>query len=166
MDTEEALLREYEKVVDLFKSELRLVWELVSIYMLVQVGLFSTIAVLLSEGKPFTPFGYPLLFPAGAISSFAWFLMLYRSKIRRDNWFLVGLRTERRLRNSGITLDIFQTEFRVKEDKLALEYFKSEDIIRFRNLRWFERIGAVRVAHYAMLFVGIVWLTVFFYFLS
>jgi len=162
MVVEEALLREYEKVADLFMSESRTAWELLSIYMIVQVGLVSAIVVLLSEGVSVTPFGYPILFPAGSLFSFAWFFMFYRNKMWRDNWFLLGLRTERQLRDRGIVLDIFQTEHLGRE-KLALELFDEE--IRYRNQRWHEKIGGLRVAHYAMFAVGVVWFMLFLYFL-
>lgn len=163
MDIEEALLREYEKIVDLFMNESRVAWELVSIYMAVQMGLLSALVITLSRGIPLLTLGYWWMFLllAGAISSFAWFFMLYRNKMWRDNWLLEGLRLERQLRSRDITLNIFELEHFVKERKFALEWFKDE--VRYRNQRWHERIGSLRVARYAMLVLGFLWLSFLLY---
>jgi hypothetical protein len=95
---ENALLREYEKVIDLWIGEDRSAWELVSIYMAVQGGLASVSALLYTQSShDLASLRYLAVFLIGAVSSFAWFFILWRAKMRRENWFLVGLATEQEL---------------------------------------------------------------------
>jgi len=162
MSAEDALLREYEKIVDLFMNESRIAWELVSIYMAVQGVLLSALVITLSRGVHLLTLGYWWLglFLGGAVSSFAWFFLFYRSKMWRANWLLKGLRLERQLRNRGLTLNIFELEHCVRTEKSALEYFKGE--VRYRSQRWYERIG-LGAAHCAMLVLGLIWLSFLLY---
>jgi len=160
MDTEEALLREYEKIIDLFMFQSREAWELVAIYMAVQIGLASAIVLLLSsERLASVSFGFSILFLAGAISSLAWGVMQYRNLMWRMNWLLAGLRLERQLNESGIMVNIFETERLAREEKKVLEFFEGK--IRFRYQRWWERIGMLRLVHYAMLVLAILWFILF-----
>jgi hypothetical protein len=160
--TQDALLLEYEKLIDLLQSEGRISWELVSIYIVIQTGLASAVAVLLAVA-PFNMGNLRFLFLslAGLFSSFGWCLIRYRANMRRENWFLAGLRHERQLVDSGILIrsdfNIFEIERIVKERKNALELFNNE--IRFRRLHWYEKIGALRLTHWAMFLIGIGWLT-------
>lgn len=59
MSTEnDALLREYEKIIDLLMNESRMAWELLSIFMAVQMGLISAFAIILSKGVHLLTLGY------------------------------------------------------------------------------------------------------------
>jgi hypothetical protein len=160
---EDVLLREYEKIVDLFISEGRIAWELVSIYVALQVGLISGVVVLLSNKAPW--FLFQTLFFLALASSIVWFFMQYRAKMWRDNWLLAGLRMERRLKARGLVFDpefsIFEIENRVRRHKLALELSDDKGLhynnIRYRNQRWCEKSGALRVAHDGMILLALVW---------
>jgi len=156
---EEPLLREYEKTVDLFMSEDRTAWELVSIWIVLQVGLFSAFALLLSQQVRWGSIGYLILFSAGAITSLAWGFMQFRSKMWRENWLLFGLTLERQLKERCIMLNIFEFEHLVREEGIALEFFEGE--IRRRNQAWWERIGALRLPHWAMFISAFVWFVLF-----
>jgi hypothetical protein len=160
MTTEEraALLEEYEKAIDLWIAEGRSAWELVSIFMVVQVGLISVLVLLYNQASgSMGSIRFLLVSLAGVISSFAWFFILYRARMRRENWFFLGLRMERRLFISR-RFRIFAVEHAVRIEKKALEYFRNDDEIRFRDQRYFEKAGALRVAHWSTFVIGIGWL--------
>jgi hypothetical protein len=162
MTVEEALLREYEKTVDLFIGEDRIAWELVSIYMAVQIGLASAVVVIYTkELGNLSVIGFRIFCLAGFVSSLAWFFIQYRSKMWRENWLLTGLKIERELKDRGIRLDLFETEYRIRKKIVALELF--DDKIRYRQQYLHERIGALRVAHYSMFVLGIIWLVALFF---
>lgn len=162
MDREEMLFRQYEKIVDLFMSESRTAWELVSIYVGIQIALFSAIALIfIQQASHAKTIAYIIVSLAGIISSLAWVLIQYRAKMWRDNWLLAGLRIERELANEGKKflenhLVIFGFENLVREKKQALELFGEE--IRYRNQRWHEKLGALRLPHIAMHVLTVVWL--------
>jgi len=155
MSNERAGLLEYEKTVDLFMSEGRIAWELVSIWMVLQVGLGSAIVLLHVQRATWGSIGYSILFSAGAISSLAWGFMQFRSKIWRENWLLYGLRLERELNARDMRLNLFEFEHRVRKKRIALGLVNNE--IRERNQRWYEEIGALRLAHWGMFVLAIVW---------
>lgn len=172
LDHQDALFREYEKTIELWIDEGRSAWELVSIYMAVQVGLASVFAFLFTQNSPnFGSLRYSSVFLAGIFSSLAWFLILYRARMRRENWFFLGLRMERELRDRGVFRDrdhrfnIFEVENAVRNKRLALESFKDrcckEEEIRFRHQRWYEKLGALWLAHVSISVIGIVWLILF-----
>lgn len=157
MNPEEALLREYEKAIDLFMFEVRLAWELVSIYFAIQIGLVSAFVILQTQKPAFAEPSWNLvLFLAGSLSSFTWFFILHRSAMWRKSWLLEGLKIERELKDRGLTLDIFKTERLMREEGLALELFDNK--IRFRKRHLHEKIGALSPTHSAMLVLGFGWL--------
>jgi hypothetical protein len=91
-------LSQYEKTVDLYVHEDRVAWDLVSIYMVVQVGLISAVAALFVAFKSYLgTFRFVFLFLAGFFYSFLWFFAFWRSLMWRQNWYLAGLRIEREL---------------------------------------------------------------------
>jgi hypothetical protein len=153
---ERALLEEYREILDFLLSESRIAWELVSIYMVVQAGLGSIFAILLSRNSNVMFPVNSFVFLIGFLSSLLWVSMMYRSRLRRKHWLYAGWRLERQLRDRGLALDVFEMEYRVSERKLALEFFENE--IRWRNQEWYERIGALRAAHYIMIGLTIFWL--------
>jgi len=156
---ERVLLEEHREILDFLLSESRIAWELVSIYIVVQVGLGSIIAVLLSRDSGFS---FPVnssVFLVGFLSSLLWVFMMYRSKLRRKHWLYAGWKLEWQLRDRGLALDVFEKEYYVSEKKLAFEFFEFEDKkeIRWRNQGWHERIGALRAAHWIMIGLTIFW---------
>ena len=161
-------IAEYEKVIDLWVSEGRVAWELVSIYIAVQAGLASVFALLYTQyphDSKSLIFSLIFLAVVGVVSSFAWLFILYRARMRRENWFCLALRMERELyrrvfRDRDARFHIFAVELAVRIEGKALEYFRNEDEVRFRYQRWYERIGATRIAHLATLFIGGFWVLV------
>ena len=95
----------------------------------------------------------------GSISSLAWGLMQYRSKMWRENWLLFGLKLERKLNYRGISTKIFGFEYEVRKKKKALEVFEGQ--IRKREQGFFESFGALRLAHIAMFIFSIIWFALF-----
>jgi hypothetical protein len=160
MSTQNALLREYEKVVDLFLSEGRTAWELVSIWVVIQVGLGSAVALLHAQNISWGSDAYLILLFSGAISSLLWFLVQCRAKMWRENWLFYGLRLERWLNQTGLTLGIFEFECKVREGKRALELF--DDKVRERGQNMWESLGALRIAHVFMLVMLAIWTVLFF----
>ncbi len=151
---------EYEKIIDLFINENRTSWELVSIYLVVQIGLLSVGVVLYTNAyHNISNLKYLFLFITGAVSSFVWFLMQSRARMKRENWYYAGLRIEKRLGDSDILHDsrfcVFEIERQARDGKLALELFENE--VRFRKQRLQERIGALGLAHWAMPIWGLIW---------
>jgi hypothetical protein len=176
IDEARVLLSQYEKTVDLYMHEDRLAWELVSIYIVAQVGLVSAVAALLvtSSEHSVGTLRYYFLFLAGTFSSLAFFFALWRSRMWRQNWYFAGLRIERQLAErrlirdfSLISFGTFEIMRRSERDKCALELSDDEDLdlrkITYRKQRWRERIGALKILHWAMLAIAIVWLGLSFY---
>lgn len=170
MDNEQALLREYEKVVGLFTSEDRTAWELVSIYWVIQVGLISALVLTLEKFTVIEILRYRwFIFLIGGVVSLAWFFIQCRSHMWRENWLNFGLDLERQLnkcmrkqsercmKEPCIELDIFEFEQRVREDKKAKEFFKNENIVRERKQKWWEQFGALRLTHWSTVFIAIIW---------
>jgi len=152
-------IAEYEKALDLWDSEGRVAWELVSIYVAVQAGLASVFALLYNQYKSLT-ISLIILAGAGALSSFAWLFILYRARMRRENWFFLGLRMERQLFIDH-RFHIFEVENAVRRDSCALKLSRCShprEEIAFRDQRWYEKSGALRIAHLATPFVGVVWI--------
>jgi hypothetical protein len=165
VSSEDALLRQYVKTVDLYMHEDRIAWELVSIYLALQVGIVSAIALLFTQYEAYLgTFRYALLFFAGGVSSLFFFFALYRSLMWRENWYLAGLRIERQLDPNPDLPDfgIFGIMRRSRShDKWKLKLFNDEDFsfrnIRFRDQRLRERGGALKLFHVAMLIFSILW---------
>lgn len=154
--SEEGLLREYERTIELFLGESRIAWQLVSIWVVVQVGLGSAVALFYTQQTVSGSFGYLVLLFSGMLSNLAWIVIQYRAKMWRENWLLYGLRLEKQLHQLGINVNIFGFEQKVREKMIALEYFDSQ--VRERDQRLREKFGALRISHFAMLIVFALWL--------
>jgi hypothetical protein len=163
----EWLRLQYNNAIELFMGENRISWELVSIYLLVQVGLVSAVAVLFT--LPSSRLGnirFMVIFTVGAASSVVWYFIHSRSRMRRENWMLVALKNERRLAQLHYVRDrefgIFEIEDSCRNEGLALELFKrdcqSRGEIRLRRQRWTEKHGALKLIHWGMLVVALIWL--------
>lgn len=153
-DNEDALMCEYEKIVDLWAHEGKMALDLASIWVALQVGLGSAIALLYVQKATWGSLGYLFFFVAGLLTNIAWFFMLSRARVRRDNWSLLGLRLERQLADVA-RLSIFETESALHEQKIALELF--EGTIRERRVQWWEKPGVSRIVHYGVILMLIIW---------
>lgn len=154
-DCEDALMREYEKVVDLWAHEGEMALNLASIWVVLQVGLGSAVALLYVQKATWGSLGYLFFFVAGALTNAAWFFMLSRAKVRRDNWSLLGLQLERKLACVS-KLSIFEIENALHEQKTALELFEGK--IRERKVNWWEKPGVSRIVHYGVILMLIIWI--------
>ena len=154
MVLEEILMCEYEKVVDMWAHEDKAAWELVSIWVVLQVGLISAVSVLYVQKVSWNAPALGILFVAGAITNFAWVFILYRAKVRRNNWFCIGLEFERHL-NGENRFGIFEIERRVIEEETTLELYNGT--VRERHLRFYEKSGALKFVHYGMFLMLIGW---------
>ena len=173
LDTDDILIREYEKIVDLFISEGRAAWELISIWGVIQVGLISGFILFYTsipasiQGNNLGDIRYLIFSFAGVGSNFLWFFMQCRSKMWRENWLLAGLKLERQLRigeriiDNGNCYSIFEVERLVTKKKQTLELSEDpcthQQEIRYRDQKWREKIGALKLAHWSMVLLGIGW---------
>jgi len=147
--------REYEKVVDLWAHEGKVAWDLISVWAILQVGLGSAVSLLYVQPVSWRAPALVTLFIIGAIVNFAWIFIIYRAKMRRENWFCLGLEFERQL-NVSASFGIFEIERRVREEKTALELYKGT--VRERHLRFSEKAGALRVVHIGVFVMLAVWI--------
>lgn len=148
---EELLFEEYKKIVDLLMHEDRLAWELVSIYIALQIGLISAL-IITNSFQILLAIGV-----IGAFSSFIWWLVLNRSRIWRENWFLAGLGIERQSREKLMVdskHDIFEIMSHATRKGEVLEMFDNE--IRYRRIHPWEKT-ALKYLHHSMFLLLIVW---------
>lgn len=165
------LFHEYKAMIDLFISENRTAWELVSIYIALQAGLLSAFAlVFVQQTQHVKTIAYLIISLTGAISSGAWAMMQSRSRMWRSNWLLAGLQIERTLsakgRISDLNFAVFGIEHHVRECREALTIqprMLFEGKIEYRDQEWCERAGALRFPHYAMYILTFIWLCIFLY---
>jgi hypothetical protein len=146
---------EYQKVVDLWAHEGKIAWDLISVWAVLQVGLGSAVSLLYVQHVPWRAPALFTLFIAGAIVNFAWIFIIYRAKMRRENWFCLGLEYERQL-NGSDRFGIFEIERRVREGKKALELYNGS--VRERRLSLSEKAGALKVVHFGVFLMLAVWI--------
>jgi hypothetical protein len=128
--------------------------DLSSIWVALQVGLGSAVALLYVQEASWGSLGYLFFFVTGAITNVAWFFMLSRARVRRDNWSLFGLELEKQLADVA-RLRIFEIERSLHEQRSALELF--DDAVRERRVHFWEKPGVSRIVHIGVVVMSFVW---------
>lgn len=153
-------MREYEKCFDFVLHQDRIAWELISIYLAIQIGLISGIAILYSTGKSMiATTAFQAFFVMGSLISFIWFFILYRNKLWRGIWQLKCLQIEKELKKAGIAIGIINTFYDVLEHKYKLVKVREE--IRREPLTALEKFPTLSIITWGMLAIGFGWIIVY-----
>lgn len=84
MNDEEILIKEHEELIQLFIHEDKLAWDLISYFIVVNIGILSVMAVLLSQNSVFSQFIFVALSVVGGVFGLFWFTVRRRSEKHRN----------------------------------------------------------------------------------
>ena len=155
--TEEVLLKEHEECFEFVLHQDRIAWELISIYLAIQVGLISGISILFGTGKSAIATAALQAFVVmGSLVSFIWFFILYRNKLWRDVWQLKCLQIEKELKQCGVAISILKTFYDVLEHKYKL--VKVNEEVRREPLSVLEKLPTLGVITWSMPAIGFGWI--------
>ena len=158
--TEEVLLREHEKCFEFVLHQDKIAWELISIYLAIQIGLISGISILFSTTKSATATAALQAFVVmGSLVSFIWFFILYRNKLWRDVWQLKCLQIEKELKQFGIEISLLKTFYDVLEHEYKL--VKVHEEIKREPLSILEKVPTLSVITWSMPAIGFGWIIVY-----
>lgn len=104
----EALLKEHEELIGLHTHESKIKWNLISVYVALNVGLVSAVVVLI-QNKTIEIIGaVSFLCLMGSLFSFATALMFKRNRYRISEWVREGTKVEKVLMEKALTLELFK----------------------------------------------------------
>jgi len=152
MNEEEVLLKERDVFIRLYIHEDRVCWNLISLFVAVNVGLASAFAAIVSWQN--IQFNLLLTISVVALVGFVANLMgvalFYRNKIYRKSRLSDVLTIENKMKEKGITVETVE----VCEEKIL----NSEEN---RFLKWLKRRGNLDKAHRWPFAIAIIWLIPF-----
>jgi len=154
---EEVLLEEHKELIRLFMHEDGLAWNMTYFFIVLNVGLLSVMGALLSRSSSsqVNLVCIILSFSAGGIGV-AWRLALQRSELHRQSRMFRAMIIEDELTRRGFPLDTLRS----CESRLYHQKVLADPEGNIRDLRWFEKIHALRIVHAGMIVIGLAWLGV------
>lgn len=104
----EALLKEHEELIGLYTHESKIKWNLISVYVALNVGLVSAVVVLIQNKTIERIEAVSFLCLMGSLFSFATALMFKRNRYRISEWVREGIKVEKVLMEKASTLELFK----------------------------------------------------------
>ena len=157
MNEGEVLLKQYDVFTRLYIHESKVCWNLISLFVAVNVGLASVLAAMISW--PRSPFGLlPEPFDrvwvvtlAGVFANFIGSALFYKNKVYRELWISKVSKIEDEMRKNDLKLE----KIEVPEDVIR---GSKEKHIFYELLK---RIGNLDRAYFWPLAIALVWLAIF-----